>query len=84
MTTAPEVTVYTTLNSVYEVDTANRRIRRLSGRNAPTQHSGIDGAWQDYADYTSHPSGGLMIVWDSERLTLTSQVVDTETRALTD
>ena len=78
-----EVTVHTTLNSVYEVDREGRRARRLSGKNEPTQHTGTDGEWQEFADVAHHPSGGLVIVWDEDRMTVTSAVVDTETRALT-
>lgn len=77
------VTVYTTLNSVYEVDRQGQRARRLSGENQPTQHTGTDGVWQPIADVAHHPSGGLVIVWDEDRMTVTSTVVDTETRALT-
>ena len=79
-----EVTVYTTLNSVYEVDTTGRKIRRLSGKNAPTQHTGTDGVWQEYADLTRNGAGGLFIVWDAERATWTSEVLDVETRALSE
>jgi hypothetical protein len=34
--------------SKYEVDTDNKRIRRLTGKNEPTRRQGVDGNWRNY------------------------------------
>ena len=34
--------------SVYQVDEAGKRVRRLSGTNAPTQRQGADGEWKEF------------------------------------
>jgi hypothetical protein len=39
---------FNTLNSSYEVDTANKRVRRLCGVNDPTPSQGKDGEWRAY------------------------------------
>lgn len=40
--------IFTTMNSVYELDRPNHRIRRLEGRNQPTPRQGKDGNWRTY------------------------------------
>lgn len=72
-----DVTVYKTLNSTYEVDAEAKQIRRTAGVNPPTQHQGSDGVWSSYESLTQNPHGGLSIVWDSERVTWTSPIVET-------
>lgn len=39
---------FNTLNSTYEVDVANKRVRRLCGVNEPTSSQGSDGEWKSY------------------------------------
>lgn len=34
--------------SVYELDTANKRVRRIGGVRAPTPRQGADGGWRAY------------------------------------
>lgn len=50
--------------SIYEVDEANKKIRRLSGVNSPTPYVGKDGDWKEYHDLNINVvTGGLSIVW---------------------
>lgn len=49
--------------SSYEIDQAQRRIRRIGGVNPPTPNQGPDGDWQSYESIT-RVGDGLMIVWD--------------------
>lgn len=68
-----------TLNSTYEVDFIGGRIRRTSGRNAPTPNQGDDGVWQA-ATIEERDDGSLLIDWaDTARSwTLTSPVTHRE------
>jgi hypothetical protein len=36
-------------NSTYDIDIANKRIRRLNGNNEPQPRQGQDGEWKTYA-----------------------------------
>lgn len=40
--------VTTETGSIYELDTENRRVRRMMGSEEPTPREGIDGAWKPY------------------------------------
>ncbi len=40
--------IFKTLNSTYEVDRDGRRIRRLSGSNAPTARQSDDKEWKQF------------------------------------
>ncbi len=53
----------TTAHSRYEIDTTNRRVRRLASRHAPTQNQGWDSAWHSYADVRGWVGEPLTIVW---------------------
>ena len=56
-----------TRNSVYEVDTQNKRVRRMSGKDNPTPRQGADGAWRAYASiFPDPPTVGseLLIMWE--------------------
>jgi hypothetical protein len=45
-----QVMIFTTVtNSLYEVDEAGHRIRRLAGERSPTPRQGHDGEWKEYA-----------------------------------
>jgi len=39
--------------SVYQIDTANKKIRRLSGKNDPTPRQGADGEYKSYEGFGS-------------------------------
>lgn len=65
-----------TENSRYELDTVNKRIRRIEGKATPTDRQGPDMVWKDYV-YLDRVAGGYFIDWDGEgHGTLTSQVVN--------
>jgi hypothetical protein len=52
--------------SLYQVDLAGRRIRRLAGHHEPTARQGEDGHWRAYVELLpSEPQSGapLLIVW---------------------
>lgn len=77
--------IFKTLNSTYELDRENSRIRRLEGLDAPTPRQGPDGEWKTYATLTpvvepvvpsdETPRLSFFIDWDGEgHGTLTSPV----------
>jgi hypothetical protein len=53
---------YFTQNSIYEVDEANRLVRRVVGKNDPTPHQGPDEVWKSYQSLQVEP-GGILIIW---------------------
>lgn len=53
----------TETGSIYEVDEANKRIRRLTGKGNPTPRMGLDGEWREYHDLNLNSHGGLSITW---------------------
>ena len=74
--------VKTYSGSLYEVDPANKRVRRVSGKTEPSNSSYKDGEWRGYKEIGSfHPSiqimvgRGMVIVWDDVKMTQTSSVV---------
>lgn len=80
----PQVVAYATRSgSVYHVDYANKRVRRLQGNRPPTDRQGPDGEWKSFEDVIETSDGALGFVWrvDSEpgrvvfRSTVTSPVV---------
>jgi hypothetical protein len=42
------MTFKTASGSLYEVDHAQSRVRRISGTHAPTRSQGADGEWRQY------------------------------------
>jgi hypothetical protein len=70
--------------SSYELDPANKKIRRLSGGLNPTPRQGPDGEWKEYHSI-SIPTFDeeLTIVWRMEgsiaKATLTSRIVSLST-----
>lgn len=85
------IRVVETENSTYEIDTVNRKIRRVLGINEPTRNQGDDNVWKHY--YSLHSVlGGYLIEWEPPhgpdengilpRLTLTSPVVNEYDKAL--
>lgn len=65
-----------TLNSEYRVrrDNGQWRVQRVKGRNAPTPHTREDGVWQDAQLVEIMRNGQMLVTWDAERATLTSEV----------
>lgn len=50
--------------SVYEVDLAERRVRRVCGKNAATRRMGTDGEWKTFVAMTPIVLGGpVMFTW---------------------
>lgn len=75
--TAP--TVVHTAYSTYEFDTANKRVRRIVGVNAPTANQGEDGQWKEYEWVGPYFDGGLIIKWvNTTKATITSPVTSIE------
>ena len=77
----------TTANSVYQINTENKQMRRLVGTNVPTQHQrevDLEG-WKTYLSVDVQNSG-LLFVWKVDetddgvilRRTLTSPIVAME------
>ena len=60
------VTFATESGSLYELDPANRRVRRISGERAPTPRQGTDGEWKTYESWMPfiHPDGALAVWFD--------------------
>ncbi len=71
--------IFHTQNSSYELDMARKRIRRLSGHDAPTPRQGEDGAWRDFERISDPVQGtSVLIVWSEEGAipsTLTSPII---------
>lgn len=60
---------YTVSGSAYEVDSVNKRIRRLSGKANPTPRQGKDGEWRNYAELHPAPlkvGESALIVWGDD------------------
>ncbi len=75
-------TIISTLNSIYEIDKTNLRVRRLFGANAPTRRLPSDGLWSsceaiDVAHLFGEDKESLVITWGSEspRNTVTSTII---------
>lgn len=69
-----------TLNSTYEIDHAQHRVRRVAGANPATPNQGQDGDWSDYAEIGPVEIGvPLVFFWfgesDARKMTTTSPVV---------
>ena len=66
-----------TLNSRYELDEENSRVRRLGGFNEPTPNQGADGEWKTYVSFHQLHDDSLLFVWDhgGNNATRTSRVV---------
>jgi len=63
---------FTTISgSLYEVDTENKKIRRLNGKKDPTPRQGKDGEWRGYLGELSVTIGQpVWIIWaDAHPLT---------------
>lgn len=65
----PVMIIHTGTESIYEVDTKNKRVRRMTGARNPTPRQGKDGEWRDYTSISPDPpsvGNRLLIVWDSK------------------
>lgn len=61
--------------SVYEIDSANKKVRRVSGTHEPTSNQGIDGEWKHYELVHHVRNLGLVIEWNEQgSATITSRV----------
>lgn len=60
------MSIFSTVSgSTYEVDTTNKRIRRLNGVKDPQPRQGRDGEWRNYADVVGPVVGKqVFIAWD--------------------
>lgn len=59
--------VFRTSNSVYEIDSSGKRIRRLEGKENPTPRQGKDGEWRRYSMASEVEVGQpFAVVWDVE------------------
>lgn len=56
------MTTINTLNSTYEIDFQNQRIRRVQGINPPTDHFDPDGEWKDYEEIFAF-NDRLVVAW---------------------
>lgn len=65
---------FETLNSVYEVDELERRIRRLRGKNEPTERFTPDGEWKTFAALRPY-FDGRVVIWPDGGYTFLSKVV---------
>lgn len=72
------MSILRTLNSVYEVDEAGHRIRRVSGVNKPTRNFTPDGEWKPYLGIFTWMSDARLIVFGADNYTITSKVVSEE------
>jgi hypothetical protein len=69
----------TVSGSVYEVDSDNKRLRRLTGRTDPTPRLGKDGEWRKYAEMFPSPiekGKQVLITWGEDVALLPDTVVD--------
>lgn len=59
----------TETGSRYEVDSVNKRIRRVAGEHVPTARQGEDGEWRTYERLSLVvPNSPAIIVWKVEQL----------------
>lgn len=66
---------YTISGSVYELDSENKQIRRMVGKENPTPRQGTDGEWKKFSNCTEVRVGeSCLIQWENEKATVTSVV----------
>lgn len=74
------ITTVHTAHSVYQIDWAEKKVRRLSSTHAPTDNQKDDGEWQDYESIVVGPSG-MSIQWAQgttpKPYTITSPIQET-------
>jgi len=64
--------------SVYEVDHAKSRIRRITGTHAPTNSQGADGEWRPYHSALVELGIPAVVQWSMNvpKYTVTSRVTE--------
>lgn len=74
--------IFKTMNSAYEVDLENNRVRRLHGKDAPTPRQGADGDWREFVQVIGlqEKSDGVIFVWSPGKITQTSPIVEIDYR----
>jgi hypothetical protein len=55
--------IKTASNSVYEIDEANKKIRRLKGERDATPYFGVDGEFRAYQSINRLADNTLLIIW---------------------
>jgi hypothetical protein len=69
------ITIKTISGSTYEINTVEKKIRRVEGTHAPTSRQGNDGEWKDYTGLASLKNYGIFIDWHGDgKGTITSMV----------
>ena len=58
--------IFKTMNSTYEVDEANKKIRRLEGKNPPRNSQGTDGEWKSYEYLFLEKGASAFIQWEPQ------------------
>ena len=54
----------TKTQSIYEIDKENCRVRRITGKEKPTDRQGKDGEWREYFSISNVKLGkSMMICW---------------------
>jgi hypothetical protein len=66
------IELHETVNSVYEIDEENKKARRLSGQNPPTEHFDPEGEWHDFDGLHRLANGGVVFYWPDQTCTVTS------------
>lgn len=57
----------TETGSKYEIDKENSKIRRLNGKNSPTNRQGEDGEWKKYFNISGVEIGkSVVILWEAK------------------
>lgn len=67
---------FETHNSTYEINTTDRTVRRVAGKNPPTSNQGPDGVWKCYKTALGPMVGApCMVLWNDGSATYTSTVL---------
>ena len=55
--------IFKTENSLYELDTKHKRIRRVHGAYPPTPRQRRDGEWEPYYEISPVEQGAAPLIW---------------------
>lgn len=65
--------------SVYQIDEARHRVRRVLGTTMPTPKFGVDGDWHEYASIEyERRDHRIFVTWHDHTSTLTSRIKQIE------
>lgn len=64
--------VFQSINSTYEIDHDNRKVRRIAGVNPPTDKFQVDGIWHTFGEVDTTHWGGRVFYWPDGTCTVTS------------